>query len=250
MNRIQLKSPSEVQLMRRGGALLREVMDLLVERVRPGVTTAELDELARLEIGRRGAAPAFLGLYGFPGTLCLSVNEEIVHGIPGPRVLREGDILSVDVGLVKDGFYSDMARTVAVGQVDEQSRRLIDVATQALQIGIARLTSGYRMGDLSAAIQQFVEGRGFSVVREYTGHGIGRQPHEEPKIPNYGKPGRGIRWQPGMVVCIEPMVNAGGCQTRTLHDQWTVVTADGQRSAHMEDTVAVTGNGPVILTAP
>lgn len=248
MDRIILKSADEIAVMRRGGKLLREVMDLLISAVHPGVTTLELDRIARTETEKRGAIPAFLGLYGFPGTLCISVNEEVVHGIPGSRVLKEGDIVSLDIGLVKDDFYVDMARTVGVGTIDAESQRLIKVASDSLDIGIEFLRPGLRMGDLSAAIQRYVEGQGFSVVRDYTGHGIGRKLHEEPKIPNYGQAGRGVRWQTGMVVCVEPMVNVGTFQTRTLGDRWTVVTADGKRSAHWEDTVAITEDGPLALT--
>ena len=248
MDRIVLKAPAQIAVMKRAGAVLHEVMDLLEGQVKPGITTLELDRLAKAEIEKRGAIPAFLGLYGFPGTLCTSVNEEVVHGIPGPRVLKDGDILSIDVGLVREGFYSDMARTLAVGRIDEESRRLIEVTTTALEIGVEYLVPGNRLGDLSAAIQTYVEGQGFSVVREYTGHGIGQKLHEEPKIPNYGPAGRGVRWQPGMVVCIEPMVNVGVAATRTLADQWTVVTVDGKRSAHMEHTVAITESGPQVLT--
>lgn len=248
MDRIVLKTPEEIQIMHRGGIILREVMGHLIEAVRPGVTTLELDRLARTEVEKRGALPAFLGLYGFPGTLCISVNEEVVHGIPGPRVLLEGDIVSLDIGLVKDDFYMDMARTVAVGSIDEESARLIRVTNDVLEIGTEYLRPGLRLGDMSAAIQRYVEDQGLSVVREYTGHGIGRKLHEEPKIPNYGQPGRGVRWQAGMVVCVEPMVNAGVPQTRTLADKWTVVTADAKRSAHVENTIAITEEGPLVLT--
>jgi methionyl aminopeptidase len=223
-------------------------MENLIKAVHPGVTTAELDRVARTETEKRDAIPAFLGLYGFPGTLCISVNEEVVHGIPGPRTLKDWDIVSLDIGLVKDDFYVDMARTVGVGQIDQDSQRLIDVAADALEIGIEILQPGLRLGDMASAIQKYVESQGFSVVRDYTGHGIGRRLHEEPKIPNFGQPGRGVRWQAGMVVCVEPMVNAGTYQTRTLSDRWTVVTADGKRSAHMEDTVAITEEGPLVLT--
>jgi methionyl aminopeptidase len=248
VDRIVLKSRDEIEKIRRAGAIQHEVMELLRGAVRPGMTTLDLDRLARAEIERRGAIPAFLGLYGFPGTLCISVNEEVVHGIPGPRELKDGDIVSLDCGLVKDGFYVDMARTVPVGTIDEESQRLIQVASEALEISVEYLRPGLRMGDLSWAIQQHVEKAGFSVVRDYTGHGIGRKLHEEPKIPNYGLPGHGVRWQEGMVVCIEPMVNIGTAQTRTLGDKWTVVTADGKRSAHVEDTMAVTEDGGLILT--
>jgi len=249
-NRITIKSKDELNTMRRAGALLREVMEEVIGHVRPGVTTGELDRVARHEIERRGAIPAFLGLYDFPGSLCISINEEIVHGIPGKRVLVEGDIASLDLGLILDGYYADMARTVPVGRADEVSNRLIQVTGEALEIGIEFLRPGLRMGDLSAAVQAHVERNGFAVVRDYTGHGIGRRPHEDPKIPNYGEPGRGVRWQVGMVVCIEPMVNVGTYQTLLREDRWTVVTADGSRSAHMEDTIAVTEDGPWVLTAP
>ena len=248
--RIILKNQDEINIMRRGGAILREVLDRVVEQVRPGVTTQELDRFAKAELDQRKAVPAFLGLYGFPCTMCTSINEQVVHGIPDAVPLRQGDIVSLDIGLVRDGYYVDTAQTVPVGKVDEESDRLIRVTSEALQAGIDCLRPGQRLGDLSWAIQEFVEQRGFSIVREYTGHGIGRKLHEEPKIPNYGEPGKGVRWRPGMVVCIEPMVNAGVHATRTLDDKWTVVTADGKRSAHMEHTVAVTQNGPLILTAP
>ena len=246
-DQIVLRSADELQIMARNGALLKEVIDRIVESVRPGATTLDLDRVARTEIEKRDARPAFLGLYGFPATLCVSVNDEVVHGIPSRRVLNEGDIVSVDCGLVKDGFFSDMARTVPVGAIDEESARLIDVTERSLAAGIEKLRVGLRLGDVSAAIQALVETEGFSVVREYTGHGIGRKPHEEPKVPNYGQPGRGLRWRAGMVVCIEPMVNAGVYQTRVLEDNWTVLTADGKRSAHVEHTVAVTDDGPWIL---
>ncbi len=248
--RITIKSAAEIDCMRRAGALLAEVLELVVPRVKPGVTTAELDAFALEEIRRRGAKPAFLGLYGFPGTLCLSVNEEVVHGIPGSRRLVEGDILSIDCGLVLDGFHADMARTVPVGVVPGEAERLIEVTGRALEVGVDRLRPGLRLGDLSAAIQHYVEGEGFSVVREYTGHGIGRKLHEEPRIPNYGRAGRGVRWEAGMVVCVEPMVNEGTDKTMVLKDNWTVVTADRRRSAHMENTVAVTAEGPLVLTRP
>ncbi len=236
--------------MRRAGALLAEVMELVVGQVRPGMTTAGLDQFARAELDRRGAQAAFLGLYGFPAALCLSVNEEIVHGIPGARELLAGDIISIDCGVVVDGFYADMARTVPVGPPDPESARLIEVTTQALVVGTEYLKPGNRLGDVGAAIQQLVEAAGFSVVRDYTGHGIGRRLHEEPKIPNYGKAGRGVRWQAGMVVCLEPMVNEGSEKTAVLSDRWTVVTADRRRSAHMEDTIAITEQGPLVLTRP
>jgi methionyl aminopeptidase len=245
---ITLKTPQEIEIMRKGGAILREVMDLLAAEVRPGISTLELDRLAHAELTRRGTTPAFLGLYGFPRSVCASVNEQVVHGIPSQRQLVEGDIVSLDCGLIFQGFYLDTARTLPVGKVDEEAQRLIRVTGEALEIGIEWLTPGRRLGDVSAAIQRHVEGKGFSVVRDYTGHGIGRKLHEDPKIPNYGQAGVGRRWQTGMTVCLEPMVNAGTHQTRTLADRWTVVTADGKRSAHMEHTVAITEAGPLMLT--
>jgi methionyl aminopeptidase len=246
---IVLKTPAEIDTMGRAAAILRKVMALLVERVRPGVSTLDLDRLAHDELKKHQAVPAFLGLYGFPNTLCTSVNEQVVHGIPSPEGLVEGDIVSLDIGLIKDGFYADMARTVAVGKVDEESRRLIEVAEKALTVGIEMLRPGNRLGDVESTIQEYIEGQDFSVVRDYTGHGIGRKLHEDPKVRNFGQRGRGIRLKPGLVLCLEPMVNAGVFQTRTLDDKWTVVTADGKRSAHVEETVAVTEDSPRVLTA-
>lgn len=246
---IELKTAEEIEIMRQGGALLAEVRDRVGEKIRPGITTLELDRIAKQMLDSRGAVPAFLGYQGFPGTLCVSVNEEIVHGIPSNRVLVEGDIVSVDIGLIKNGFYADTARTFPVGQVDEESARLIQVTNEALDIAVSHLVPGERLGDLSHAVQEHVESHGFSVVREYAGHGIGRGLHEEPRVPNHGKAGRGIRWAPGMVVAIEPMVNVGTHRTLLLEDQWTVVTEDGRRSAHSEHTVAVTSDGPLVLTS-
>lgn len=245
---IEIKTPAEINLMRRAGVLLSEVVQRIGEKIRPGIATRELDRLAKEMIASRGAIPAFLGYQGFPGTLCISINEEIVHGIPSARILEEGDIVSIDGGLIKDGFYADMARTFPVGKVSAESARLIEVTEKALDIAIPYLTVGRRLGDLSAAVQEYVESNGFSVVREYAGHGIGRRLHEEPRVPNHGKADRGIRWQEGMVVAVEPMVNAGTAKTRLLDDGWTVVTADGKPSAHAEHTVAITADGPVILT--
>ncbi|MCE5228314.1 type I methionyl aminopeptidase [bacterium] len=247
-NRIVLKSADEIERMRRSGAVLAEVMELIVAHVAPGVRTIELDAIARRELERRGAKAAFLGMYGFPAALCVSVNEQIVHGFPSQRELVAGDIVSLDCGALIDDFYSDMARTVPVGKVDATSEKLIDVTRRALAAGTEQLKPGLRLGDTGAAIQQLVEDEGFSVVRDYTGHGIGRHLHEEPKVLNYGRAGRGTRWQAGMVVCVEPMVNVGTEKTRTLGDKWTVVTADGKRSAHMEDTIAITAAGPLVLT--
>lgn len=247
-NRIVLKTADEIGKMRRSGGVLAEVMELVTAHVAPGVRTIELDAIARRELQKRGAKAAFLGMYGFPAALCVSVNEQIVHGFPSQRELVAGDIVSLDCGALIDDFYSDMARTVAVGKVDAQSEKLIDVTWRALRAGAERVRPGLRLGDVGAAIQQLVEAEGFSVVRDYTGHGIGRRLHEEPKVLNYGRAGHGVRWQAGMVVCVEPMVNIGTEKTRVLGDKWTVVTADGKRSAHMEDTIAVTAEGPLVLT--
>lgn len=234
--------------MRKAGSLLREIRDKIGLEVRAGITTRQLDRIAKKLIDENGAIPAFLGYQGFPGTLCTSINEQVVHGIPSNRPLIEGDILSLDFGLVKDGFYADTAKTYPVGKVDPQSAKLIDVTEGALALAITYLTPGRRMGDMSAAVQKYVESRGFSVVRDYAGHGVGRTLHEEPRVPNHGKAGSGIMWEPGMVIAIEPMVNIGTAKTRVLDDKWTVVTADGKRSAHAEHTVAITEDGPYILT--
>jgi methionyl aminopeptidase len=245
---IELKSPAEIEIMARAGTMLREIRDRIGEKVRPGATTRELDRMAKRMMDERGVAPAFLGYQGFPATLCTSPNEAIVHGIPSDEPLREGDILSVDFGLILDGFYADTAKTWPVGRIDEASSRLIEVTEGALAVAVECLIPGRRMGDLSAAVQEYIESRGFSVVREYAGHGIGRRLHEDPRIPNHGTAGKGLRWRAGMVVAVEPMVNAGTHKTRTLDDHWTVVTADGRRSAHAEHTVAIEETGPRVLT--
>lgn len=247
---IELKSPGEIEVIQRAGRIVAEVHDLVADRVAPGIDTKTLDEEAEAFIRTRdGATPAFKGLYGFPATLCTSRNEEVVHGIPSPEcVLEEGDILSVDVGVKLDGFFADAARTLAVGSVDAQTDHLLRTTRAALEAGIEESTPGARLGDLGAAIQGVVEGAGFSVVRELVGHGVGRSPHEDPQVPNYGERGTGRRLEEGLVLAIEPMVNVGGREIRTLEDGWTVVTADGSRSAHFEHTVAVTRSGPRIMT--
>lgn len=252
---IVLKSPEEIEIMRRAGAIVAEILEELVAQVRPGVTTAELDALAEEMTYRRGAVPAFKGyeVSGrvFPRSVCISVNDEVVHGIPGEgRRLVEGDIVSLDFGVRLDGYYGDAAVTVPVGRVDAESSRLIDVTRQALREGIEEARPGRRIGDLSARIQEIAEEAGFSVVRDFVGHGIGRNLHEEPQVPNFGRRGRGLRLREGMVLAIEPMVNAGRPEVRVLEDGWTAVTIDGRRSAHFEHSVAVTGGGPVILSVP
>jgi methionyl aminopeptidase len=249
---IELKSHAEIDRMRRPARIVAEVLAALREMVRPGVPTADLDRAAERMIQRAGARSAFknyrVGGAVFPAVLCVSVNEEVVHGIPSSRALREGDIVSLDFGVEIDGYYGDAAVTVAVGRVDEDSQRLIETTERSLYAGIEHLRPGLRLGDVGAAVQRVAEGEGFSVVRDFVGHGIGRALHEEPQVPNFGTPGRGRALKPGMVIAIEPMVNLGGPGVRVLDDGWTAVTADGRRSAHFEHTVAVTDDGPQILT--
>ena len=248
---IQLKSPREIEIMAAGGRILGATIELLTSRVLPGISTGELDQIADEFIrSHEGAVPAFKGLYGFPGSVCLSVNQEIVHGIPSPkRVLREGDIISLDVGVKYQGFYTDAAATVPVGKVSAETQRLLDVTKQALAAGIAAAQLGNHTGDIGAAIYDVVERAHFTVAKDLVGHGVGVEPHEEPQVPNFGKPKRGTKLVTGLTIAIEPMVNIGRADTRTLSDKWTVVTADGTRSAHFEHTIAVTDNGPRILTA-
>jgi methionyl aminopeptidase len=246
---IPLKTPTEVDAMARAGQVLAALFRELAPRVAPGVTTRELDSFAEDFIrSQDGAEPAFKGLYGFPASLCTSVNEEVVHGIPSERRLDEGDIVSVDAGVKLDGWFADAARTFPVGRVDEETQRLLDVTWASLQAGIDKARAGNRLGDVGHAIQQVAEDAGFGVVRDLVGHGIGREPHEEPQVPNYGRPGRGVRLDVGLVLAIEPMINAGDIAVRTLADRWTVVAADGRRSAHFEQTVAITQDGPRVLT--
>ena len=246
---IILKSPRELALMRRAGRIVARVLDRFREVVRPGITTAELEEVALQIIEREGGIPSFKGYRGYPAAICASINEEVVHGIPSPkRVLKEGDIISLDVGAIYKGYHGDAAITLPVGAVSEKVQRLLEVTQGALHAGIAQAHPGNRLGDISAAIQRYVESRGFNVVREYTGHGIGQEMHEEPQIPNFGPPNRGPRLRPGMTMALEPMVTAGDWRTRTLSDGWTVVTADGSLSAHFEHTIAITDGEPEILT--
>ncbi len=247
---VQLKSAREVEVMAAGGRILAATLDHLTRTVAPGMTTGEVDAIAEAFIrSHDGAVPAFKGLYGFPGAICISVNQEIVHGIPSKkRVLAEGDIVSLDVGVKYQGFFTDAARTVPVGRIDGASQRLLDVTKASLDAGIAACVVGNHLGDVGHAIQVVAEAAGYSIVRELVGHGVGHQPHEEPQVPNYGKPKRGMKLVPGLTLAIEPMVNIGKAETRTLADKWTVVTADGTRSAHFEHTVAITDAGPRILT--
>jgi methionyl aminopeptidase len=247
---IALKSPREIELMALGGKILGSAIDTLRRAVRPGITTAELDQIAEEFIrSHPGAVPAFKGLYGFPGSICASVNQEIVHGIPSKkRVLKEGDIVSLDVGVGYKGFFTDSAATVPVGQVSADTHRLLEVTQKSLDAGIGAAVVGNHIGDIGAAVQAVVEAAGFSVVRDLVGHGIGVQFHEEPQVPNYGKPKRREKLVPGLTLAIEPMVNVGGPATRTLSDKWTIVTLDGTLSAHFEHTVAITEEGPRVLT--
>lgn len=245
---IPVKSEKELQLMRASGRILAEVMEILRLKVKPGITTQELDTFARELINERGALAAFKDYKGFPASLCTSVNEEIVHGIPGPRILKEGDIVSLDLGVNYQGYFSDLAITVGLEKTSPQARKLMEVTRKALECGIKEASPGNKLSDISYAIQRHVENNGFSVVREFVGHGIGRSLHEEPEVPNFGRPNLGPELQAGMVLAIEPMVNAGGWESEVLDNGWTAVTKDRSLSAHFEHTVAVTDEGPQILT--
>ena len=242
------KSASELEKMRTAGRITAMAREAVVEAVRPGVTTAKLDAIAEDVIRGEGATPSFKGYRGFPASICASINEEVVHGIPGGRTLRRGDLFKVDVGAIWEGFHGDSAVTVFVGAPSDTAEKLVRVTRDSLEAGIGELRPGNRISDVSHAVQQVVEGAGFSVVREYVGHGVGRDLHEDPHIPNFGPPGRGPEIKPGLVVAVEPMVNVGGWETRVLADDWTVVTADGSLSAHFEHTIAVTEDGPEVLT--
>jgi methionyl aminopeptidase len=242
------KSNRELALMREAGRIVALTHAVLRENVRPGVTTAKLDTLAYETATKHGAKPSFLGYRGFPASLCVSINEEVVHGIPGPRVLQQGDIVSLDFGTIYRGFQGDAAITVGVGKIDQRAQELIEVTRGALEAAIAQCKRGNYLGDISWSIQDYAESRGFSVVRQYVGHGIGRNMHEEPQIRNYGTPGRGLLLKPGMTFALEPMVNVGTYLTHVLDNDWTVVTDDGQLSAHFEHTVAITEGEPEVLT--
>lgn len=241
---IILKTPEEIEIMARASRLVAETLEMLKKHVRPGVTTEELDRLAEDFIRSQGGRPAFKGYRNYPKTLCTSVNDQVVHGIPSKRVLKEGDIVGLDLGVVVDGFYGDAAVTVPVGTISEEAARLLRVTEEALYAGISQATVGNRLSDISHAVQERAEAAGFSVVTDFVGHGIGRQLHEEPQVPNYGKPGQGPRLQAGMVLAIEPMINMGKSEVRVLDDQWTAVTKDGSLSAHFEHTIAIQPSGP------
>ena len=245
---IIIKNEDEIAAMRQAGRIVAMILKTMAAQIRPGMETKELDSIAAKELEKHGARPSFKGYHGFPANLCVSVNEEIVHGIPGKRVLREGDIVSLDFGAIYDGFQGDAALTVGVGQISRKAAALIETTKGSLESGISAARAGGRLGDISYAIQNYAESRGYSVVREYTGHGIGRDMHEEPQIPNFGLPDSGPVLKKGMTLALEPMVNIGDWRTRVGDDQWTVLTADGSLSAHFEHTIAITDGEPEVLT--
>jgi len=244
------KSEREIEIMRKAGSIVAQTHALLAEKVTPGITTGELDKIAEEFILSKGGKPAFKGYQGFPSTLCVAVNEEVVHGFPGNRVLEEGDIIGMDLGVLIDGFYGDSAYTLAVGEISDQAQNLLKVTEESLHQGIEQALEGNRLSDISHAVQKYVEARGYSVVRRFVGHGVGRSLHEDPQIPNFGPAGRGPRLKEGMVLAIEPMINVGTHKVKILDDGWTVITADKELSAHFEHTVAITKDGPRILTLP
>jgi methionyl aminopeptidase len=245
---IIIKNHNEIALMKKAGRIVGETLLLLEEEVKPGLTTADLDRMAEEFITKHGAKPSFKGLYGFPSTLCISVNEQVIHGFPGAYVLKEGDIVSIDCGAFFDGFHGDAARTFPVGNISVNAQKLIDITKESFFQGIKFAKEGNKLSDISYGIQSYVEAAGFSVVRDFVGHGIGRKVHEDPNVPNFGKSGKGPKLLEGMVLAIEPMINAGTHKVKTLKDGWTVVTADSSLSAHYENTVAILSDGPEILT--
>lgn len=246
---IRVKSAHEIEKMRAAGKIVAETFEVLKEALKPGVTTAELNRLAEQFIKKSGATCSFYRYNGYPGSICTSINEQVVHGIPSKHtVLQEGDIISLDVGAYRDGYHGDAARTFAVGKISAEAQRLMDVTKQSFFEGIEQAVPGNRIGDIGHAVQTYVEANGFSVVRALVGHGVGSEMHEDPEVPNYGSAGRGVRLVSGMTIAVEPMVNMGTYHVNTLSDGWTVVTADGKLSAHYENSIVVTGNGPEILT--
>ena len=245
---IIIKSEKEIAVMREAGRIVAEILVMIGEQVKPGTTTKELDVMADKELKKRGAVSSFNGYRGFPANLCASINDEIVHGIPADRILKEGDIISIDFGVIYNGFQGDAAVTVPVGKVSPEASRLVEATRESLEKGIAAARPGATLGDVSSAIQKHAESKNYSVVREYTGHGIGRDMHEEPQIPNYGIPGTGPVLKKGMTLALEPMLNIGGSVTKVDKDRWTVRTADGSLSAHFEHTIAITENEPEVLT--
>ncbi len=245
---ISIKSPREIELMRIAGRIVAETLELLSKAIRPGITTLDLDTIAEEYIRERGAIPAFKDYNGFPASICSSINEQVVHGIPGPIALKDGDIIGIDIGAVYDGYYGDAARTYGIGNIDKETERLIKVTEESFFKGIEYALPGNRLSDISHSIQKHVESNGFSVVRDFVGHGIGRRMHEDPQIPNYGLPHKGPRLAAGMALAIEPMVNQGRYAVKIREDGWTVVTADGKPSAHYENTIVITNGKPEILT--
>jgi len=252
---IEIKTADEIAAMREAGMIVYEVLEKLEKLVEPGITLEELDQAARRETENRGATCAFMGLYGFPKHICISVNDQVVHGIPGKRKLQEGDLVKLDHGAVVRGWYGDSARTVPVGKISPEARKLVEVTRESLEAGIQAMAVGNRVSDIGAAVEAVVSPHGYGIVRDYVGHGIGKRPHEDPQVPNYGPAlwGRGQpnpRLRAGLVLAVEPMINVGTHETLTLGDGWTVVTKDGKYSAHFEHTIAVTENGPRVLTRP
>lgn len=245
---IKLKAPDEVKILAKAGHILSFIIREVTGSLKSGMTTKAIDAIAEKLIAEHGVAPAFKGYRGFPSCCCISVNDEVVHGIPSERYVRDGDIVSIDVGIIYKGYYSDTAITLGIGNINPKLKELLDVTKESLMQGINQAQVGNRLGDISHAIQSFVEARGFSIVRDFVGHGIGKSLHEAPEIPNFGSPATGPILKEGMVFAIEPMVNVGSWQTRICEDGWTVVTADGQASAHFEHSLAITANGPLILT--
>lgn len=247
---VVLKTSRELAIMREAGKISQGALRLAGEAVEPGVSTLELDRIIHRYIEKMGAVPSFLGYSGFPASACISVNDTVIHGIPSKsQVLKKGDIVSIDVGANYQGFHGDNAWTFPCGEISAEAQKLLDATRESLFIGIEKAVPGNRLGDIGSAVQAYVESRNYSVVREFVGHGVGAKLHEDPSVPNYGTPGRGVRLLPGMTIAIEPMVNAGACKVKILQDGWTTKTADGRLSAHFEHTVAITPNGPVILTA-
>ena len=248
---IVLKTSRELSKMREAGRISSRALRLAGEVVEPGVTTAEIDRLVRQYIEKEGATPSFLGYGGFPASACISVNNQVIHGIPSKKhVLKEGDIVSIDIGAYYNGYHGDNAWTFPCGEISKEAQALLDATRESLFEGIKMAKAGNRIGDIASAVQQYVEARNYSVVRDFVGHGVGAKLHEDPSVPNFGTPGRGVRLLPGMTIAIEPMINAGTYEVRVLEDQWTTVTADGKISAHFEHTIAITPEGPQILTLP
>ncbi len=245
---ISVKSAREIEIMRRSGKITAKTLSMLLRTVRPGMTTDEIDRLADASIRSMGGVPTFIGYHGYKHALCLSVNDEVVHGIPGPRVVREGDLLSIDIGTTFEGYVSDSAVTIPIGNISEAAKRLMRVTQECLMLGIAQMQKGKRIGDIGHAIQAHAEAHGYGVVRQLVGHGVGTKLHEEPQVPNYGTPNTGLQLRPGHVLALEPMITEGSYEVETLDDGWTVVTEDGKLAAHFEHTIALTDDGPKILT--